>query len=261
LKSALKSLVRPWELPLREKRNQLLGARTANQNRRFQGQEVERLRHTSNARQLEARVLVVIPTYRRHDQLLRAVHSALAQNYEDLVVVVVDDGGGLPSTLPPDPRLRSVSLSRNTATAGLVRNVGIELASSEFICFLDDDNVWTPDHVATAVTALENDPTLDAVYTSVRRISPDGSEKDILCETFDRRKLMVTNYIDTNSIVVRRSAHRGFSVLPRKRNTIPGEDWEYIWQLSGRGRVAHVPHITVNYAVNPDSYFSDWDLK
>jgi glycosyltransferase involved in cell wall biosynthesis len=205
----------------------------------------------------QARVLVVIPTFKRPEGLLSALRSALGQTYVDLVVVVVDDGAGLPD-LPPDSRLVAVSLSRNSATLGLVRNVGMNLADSEYIAFLDDDNAWTPDHVATAVAALEADPTLAAVYTSVRRIRPDGSQLDILGEPFDRRKLRQRSFVDANSIVVRRASSQGFSVLPRSKNTHPKEDWEHTWRLSRRGRVEHVRKITVNYAINPDSFYTEW---
>lgn len=204
-----------------------------------------------------AQVLVVIPTFKRPAGLIRAVASALAQKSEDLLVIVVDDGGGLPE-LPDDSRLLAVSLRRNTATLGLVRNVGIDLADSEFIAFLDDDNVWTPEHLATALGALRCDPALAAVYTSVRRQWPDGSQLDILGEPFDRRKLRWKPFVDANSIVVRRAADRGFSVLPRTKFTHPKEDWEYVWRLSRRGRVAHVPEVTVLYTVNPDSYYTSW---
>ena len=218
---------------------------------------MRRLEQELGGTRLQARVLVVIPTFKRPAGLVRAVQSALAQTYQDLVVVVVDDGAGLPD-LPDDPRLLAVSLSRNSATLGLVRNVGMSLADSTFIAFLDDDNVWTADHVATAVAALESDPKLSAVYTSVQRICADGTELDVLGEPFDRRKLRYEPFVDANSIVVRREANRGFSVLPRNRNTLPKEDWEYVWRLSKRGLVAHVPKVTVRYAVNPDSYYTIW---
>ncbi len=74
---------------------------------------------------------------------------------------------------PITPRLRAVSLSRNTAVLGLVRNVGIRLTDSDFIAFLDDDNQWKPNHLHTAITALRGHyseavgPPFDAVYTAV----------------------------------------------------------------------------------------------
>ncbi len=243
--------------PIYETRNRLLGARGARLNRRFQLDEIHRLGALPGAGQLRARVVVVIPTFNRPEALAAAVHSALTQSFDDLAVVVVDDGGGLPE-LPQDPRLVPVSLRRNSGTVGLVRNVGISLADSEFIAYLDDDNLWTPDHVATAVAALDADSMLAAVYTSVRRLWPDGSQLDVLDEPFNRRKLRSGSFVDMNSLVVRRAANVGFSALPRNKNTHPEEDWEYLWRLSRRGRVAHVSKVTVLYAINPASYYTTW---
>ena len=255
-----KRILRPWRCLIYEARNQWLGRAATKENLDFQVAEIARLRASLNGPLPRGRVLVVVPTFDRPEGLVRSVHSALAQTMPDLVVAVVDDGAGLPE-LPADPRVISVSLSRNCATPGLVRNVGIELAHSDFIAFLDDDNVWTPDHLATALAALDADHGLAAVYTSVQRLRPDGSELDVLDTPFDPRKLRWDPYIDVNSIVVRRVSNRGFNVLPRTKSTLPKEDWEYVWQLSRRGRIEHVPTVTVRYAVNPDSYYTDWDRE
>ena len=255
--STYKRLLRPWRCLVYEGRNTVLGIGAIRRNRVFEDSEVERLRPSLTRGRSTPRVLVVIPTYRRPDGARRAVESALAQTFSDIAVIVVDDGAGLP-VLPADPRLAAVSLRRNTATLGLVRNVGIRLVDSEFVAFLDDDNVWTPDHVAAAVAALDADPGLAGVYTSVRRERSDGSQIDVLGAPFDARRLRWDPFIDANSIVVRRSHDRGFSVLPRTKSTLPKEDWEYVWRLSRRGRIEHVPAVTVRYAVNPQSYFTHW---
>jgi glycosyltransferase involved in cell wall biosynthesis len=252
-----KRMLRPWRCLVYEQRNRFVGRRSIKENQRFHARELTRLRAALTSGCPRARVIVVVPTYNRPDGVVRAVESALAQTFRNLAVVVVDDGAGLPE-LPTDPRLVAVSLSRNSATLGLVRNIGIDLSDSEFIAFLDDDNVWTPEHVATAVSALDADPGLSAVYTSVSRMRPDGTELDVLDSAFDRRRLRWDPYIDANSVVVRRSCNRGFSVLPRTKRTLPKEDWEYVWQLSRRGRIEHVPKVTVRYAINPDSFFTDW---
>src|SRR5258708_1238448 len=71
-----------------------------------------------------ADVVTVIATFRRPEGLVDAVRSALAQGVDDHLIVVVDDGGGLPD-LPVDPRVLALSLARNYGCLGMVRNVGI----------------------------------------------------------------------------------------------------------------------------------------
>jgi glycosyltransferase involved in cell wall biosynthesis len=148
-------------------------------------------------------------------------------------------------------------LSRNSAVAGLVRNVGIRLSSSEFIAFLDDDNTWTSDHLAVTIPVLEGG--IDMVYTAVRRRKPDGSEVDILSKPFDRRRLAdEMSFVDASSIVLRRSVSLPFSRIPRTRAMSPMEDWVFVWRVSRHARVKHLAEITVDYLMNPESFYTSW---
>jgi glycosyltransferase involved in cell wall biosynthesis len=203
-----------------------------------------------------ARIACIVPTFKRSKGLVSAVNSILRQTRQDFVIIIVDDGGGLPA-LPADPRIHAVSLSRNTKVLGLVRNVGARLTSSRYIAFLDDDNSWEPNHLDVAVAALEGDA--DLIYTSIRRRRPDGSDLDILSGDFDRRKFSDAScWVDANAIALKREAFKPFSRIPRTKKTFPKEDWEFVWRVSGNSKVVHIPTVTVNYLVNPESYFTAW---
>ncbi|GGM50860.1 hypothetical protein GCM10012275_22160 [Longimycelium tulufanense] len=203
-----------------------------------------------------AHVAVVIPTYRRPGPLRAAVESALAQTISDVAVVVVDDNGGEVGTLPADPRLTVVRLSRTRRSPGLSRNVGLRVSRSPYAAFLDDDNTWRPDHLERALAALADGAGL--VYTGVRRVRGDGTELDVLSQPFDRRALADDNFVDANSVVVRRGSGVRFSPWPRPRWVHPKEDWELVYRLSARLRVTHVPDVTVDYLAHDGSFFSDW---
>lgn len=241
--------------PLHEARNRAVLGHRVPALRRFEDAEVRRLTAVAGG-PVSADVVTVMPTYRRADLLVQAVRSALAQTVADHRVVVVDDGGGLPE-LPADPRLHAVSLSRNTAVLGLVRNVGIRLSRSRYIAFLDDDNEWLPDHLERAVAEL--DQGADLVYSDVERRDVDGRLVDVLSQPFDRGLFGdETPWVDANAIVVRRGPHVLFSRLPRTRSTLPKEDWEFVNRTARRGVVGHVAAPTVRYLVNAESYYTDW---
>jgi glycosyltransferase involved in cell wall biosynthesis len=254
--SPIKRAIRryPGQWPVLDARNKLVGALSILRNRRFERAESARLGVFPKP---GATVAVIIPTYRRPESLLRAVHSALDQTFTDVVLMIVDDGGGLP-TIPADPRITAVSLSRNTRTVGLVRNVGIRLSDSEFLAFLDDDNTWTPDHLATLVEVLRGTPELGGAYTSIDRIEPDGRVRDSLSMPFDRQLLRNTAFVDMNALMLRRAARVRFSDLPRTGDRPPAEDWELVWRLSRHASFRHVARTTVRYTLNPNSYFADW---
>jgi len=249
-------------LPLYELRNKVLLAHTVPGVRRFESSEVRRLRRTLPGGPPPL-VTTVIPTYRRADTLAAAVASALGQSVTDHHVLVVDDGGRQVPPLPDDPRLHVVSLRRNTAVLGVVRNVGIRLARSPFVAFLDDDNTWEPDHLAVTLEALQTEAPgsrrLDGVYTALRRVTPDGREMDVLSVPYDRRTARERAYLDANAFVGRRSRGLRFSRMRRDRGILPREDWATFYRYARRHRIAHVPVPTVRYLVNPNTYYTVWD--
>jgi hypothetical protein len=243
-----------------ELRNKMMLSRTAVPLRRIENAEVARLSAELSPLP-EARVATIIATYRRPELLLRAVDSALAQTISDHMVLVIDDGAGLPA-LPTDPRLRACSLSVNTAVAGVVRNVGIRLTRSTYVAFLDDDNEWEPDHLEVSLRALETgapDQWPGLVYTGLKRVFPDGRLLDEISTPFDRRLLAGKAYVDTSALVIRRMPGLHFSRLARQREVHPKEDWELVYRLSRRVTVVHVPVATVRYQISPDSSWSNWD--
>ncbi|WP_405731331.1 glycosyltransferase family 2 protein [Streptomyces sp. NBC_01537] len=252
----------PWELLKRafgwlvlfELRNKVLLAPSAVSLRRFETAEAARLAAVPIPAAL---VATVIATHRRPDALRAAVRSALAQTVRDQIVIVVDDGAGLPE-LPDDPRLFAVSLAHNTGVAGLVRNVGIRLTRSRYVAFLDDDNLWEPDHLEQALAVLEAPQGPDGVYTALRRVLPDGTERDILSVPFDRRRAAREAFLDTNAFVARRDRSLHFSRLRRTPEVLPREDWELVYRYSRAHDVRHVPHPTVRYLVNPASFYTTW---
>ena len=203
-----------------------------------------------------ASVATIIPTYRRPEKLVAAVESVLAQTVADLVVVVIDDGAGLPS-LPADERVFAYSLSRNCGVAGVVRNVAIRASASRYLAFLDDDNVWLPNHLEVALAAHARGAAL--TYSALDRVLPDGTLRDVLSVPFDRRRLRDEAISDTNTIVVRRLRSVRFSRVPLRHGEYPGEDWELIYRLSRRLRTEHIPVTTARYLVHDDSYFHTVD--
>jgi glycosyltransferase involved in cell wall biosynthesis len=221
-------------------------------------------RHESSAalaswgRRPVASVATIIPTYRRPEQVVEAVESALGQTMDDLVVVVIDDGAGLPR-LPDDERLFAYSLSRNCGVAGVVRNVGIRSSASRYLAFLDDDNLWRPDHLEVAMAAHARGAEL--TYSALDRVRPDGSLRDVLSVAFDRRRMREEGISDTNTIVVRRLNSVRFSRVPLRHGDFPLEDWELVYRLSRRLRTEHVPVSTARYLVHDESFFTDWEAS
>lgn len=128
-------------------------------------------------------VSVVIPTWNRAELVARAVSSVLRQTYENVEVVVVgdhctDDTEARVEALD-DPRIRFVNLAVRGAypddpklrwlVAGTIpTNEGFRLARGKWIAQLDDDEIWTPDHVEALLRPAQRSG-LELVWGRLRR--------------------------------------------------------------------------------------------
>jgi glycosyltransferase involved in cell wall biosynthesis len=124
------------------------------------------------------RVTVVIPCYNQGRFLSEAVESVLSQSYQELEVVVVDDGSTdktaevAHSYTRRDSRVRLVRQA-NRGLAG-ARNRGLEEARGVYIVFLDADDRLLPGAIEVGVRELESHPDCAFVSGICRKITADG---------------------------------------------------------------------------------------
>jgi glycosyltransferase involved in cell wall biosynthesis len=125
-------------------------------------------------------VSIVIPTKDRHELLLEAVATALAQTLEDIEVIVVDDGSAEPVQLAPDRRMRLIRHNQAQGNAA-ARNAGLAVARGRWLTCLDDDDRLLPNHLSTAFAALARTslPPPVASLSGVAVISVDGQVADV----------------------------------------------------------------------------------
>lgn len=97
---------------------------------------------------------VIIPTYNRN--LTAALLSLDAQTDKDFEVIIIDDCSNIPIE-PPKSRSLSIQILRNSENLGPAgsRNVGAKLSRGRFLAFLDDDDEWMPDKLASVRCAIE----------------------------------------------------------------------------------------------------------
>lgn len=97
------------------------------------------------------KISVVIPLYNKEKQIAHTLQSVFKQTFQDFEVVIVDDGStdGSVSEVEKfsDSRIRLIH--QKNAGVAAARNRGIEEAKGDLIAFLDADDEWKPEYLAT----------------------------------------------------------------------------------------------------------------
>lgn len=131
-------------------------------------------------------VSVITRTYAGRDKWLReAVASVMNQTYQNLELVVVEDGGSSHEEFIDELKTR-LSPGKSIVFSGQPKhgrsyngNAGLSLASGEYCVFLDDDDLFFPDHIETLVSEMLSAPECSGVYSLSWEVEtsaiPDGS--------------------------------------------------------------------------------------
>jgi glycosyltransferase involved in cell wall biosynthesis len=197
-------------------------------------------------------VSVVIPTRNRWYTLEnRALRAALTQRDVRLEVIVVDDGSQTPRpqiAALKDPRVRLIRTDGHSGVAA-ARNAGSADARAEWIAFLDDDDMWAPDKLASVLAALGN-AGADFGYSSVLILDRDlrpaevarGCPPEVLADA-----LRHGNHISApaSNLVVKASLLRRVGGFDEAFSTLPM--WDLCLRLARAGRAESVDEVLVGY--------------
>jgi len=199
---------------------------------------------------------VVIPTKNRSECVGNAVRSVLEQSYANLDVIVVDDGStdDTASVLEAitDPRVRR---HRNDVSLGEggARNVALDLASGDIMCFLDDDNTFDRHWLRSVVWLFETQADTAIAY-GARLVDDDrrhhhhvsGGMPHLEPNEWDDDIIAERCLVDVNVLAHRRADVRFQLHLPLFT------DWAYLLELSASSRPVRLPVVATRYTTDLD---------
>jgi glycosyltransferase involved in cell wall biosynthesis len=135
-------------------------------------------------------VSILLPTYKRARYLAEAIPSALAQTYSPIELIILDDASpdDTPEVVRPyesDSRVRYIRHPQNRGLPGNWR-AGLELAQGEFVCILEDDDLFHPTIIERLVEPLRADPQMRFAFCDHWVVRADGTRDPEATETFTR---------------------------------------------------------------------------
>jgi len=135
-------------------------------------------------RSLPVNVSVIIPTYNRGPFLGEAINSVLTQTYQNVEVIVVDDGSSDDTLDRLQPYGSRVSVViTNHGGAAHARNAGLKVAKGKYVAFLDSDDRYLPHKLELQVQILEKFPDVGLVYSEFSGFG-EGTTEEFHLKTY-----------------------------------------------------------------------------
>lgn len=200
-------------------------------------------------------ISVIIPTFNRPGLLKEALQSLLNQTYHNFEAIIVNDCGVAVDDIVNEFHEKKLIYLFHDKRKGVsaARNTGIQHAKGHYIAYLDDDDIYYPNHLETLEKALhsgeyqvacsdsqdiaktEENGQLIKQKLSIRELNPDpdailvGNKMPPICLMHQATCLKEVGFFD--------------ETLDRY------EDWDLLIRLSRKFKIVRVPKVTVEYTI------------
>ncbi len=196
---------------------------------------------------------VIVPTYDHGPTLRLSLASALAQTVEDIEIFVIGDGAPdvtqaiLAELTHRDERVRFFDHPKGPRHGEIYRHEALEHARGEIVCYLSDDDLWLPEHVAMLQELLDG---ADFAAAMAVHLTAEGELRswqpfDLAMSSFRRRMLAGKNFVPLSCGAHTLEAYRR---LPQGWSTTPaGVSTDlFMWQ-----KLLQLPEIRARSATRP----------
>jgi glycosyltransferase involved in cell wall biosynthesis len=202
-------------------------------------------------------VSVIVPAYNRGDVIQRALHSLLAQDFQQEYEVIVIDDGSTDDTVSKVvelqaeyPQIHLVEQQNQGASAA--RRAGILAAQANVIAFLDSDDVSETHHLSTLWNALHQHDSLVLAYALVSDLDgkliaeqsvPEVAEDGLLLDPLLALIKMGCFTYSMNFMTYRQHA---IDASAGREHILAANDYDLCLRLALKGPFIFVPRVTLN---------------
>lgn len=141
------------------------------------------------------KISVVVPVYNAEKYLVKCIDSVLKQTYNDWELILIDDGSTdgsadiIDNAAASDKRI--IAVHQENMGPGETRNHGIDIATGDFLAFLDSDDYLDQDYFSLLEKKAKNS---DLVFIDVLQVTPTGrvltKEPMSIYENWDKDRIL-----------------------------------------------------------------------
>ena len=202
---------------------------------------------------LRASVSVVIPVYNSGNTAIHAIESVLSQTTPCAEIIVIDDGSTDGSAELIKDRFRDRSelihiFSIENGGAAAARNFGISKSNSEWIAFLDSDDLWFSNKLEVQLNEIINDPAISLIgtLTTMRDFFTYSSRPRGRLVVIALRTLLFKNYFQTSTVILRHTVLRELGGFPSNQRYC--EEVDLFMRIAAKYKCVLINEVFVDYA-------------
>jgi glycosyltransferase involved in cell wall biosynthesis len=204
-------------------------------------------------------VSVIIHTYNNEKFIAETVESVLNQTYRDYEIIVVDDGSvdGTRDALKPYMQKIRYHYKENGGIAS-AKNAGIKLSQTEYVAFLDHDDLWVSDKLQLQMECFMENPQVGLVYAKYTSFR-DGKELRTKPEKgysgWIFKELLAKSFIQTSTVVVKMECLN--AVGPYDESFSLGDEYDMFLRISKKFQCGFIDKGLTRYRVHDTNASKD----
>ncbi len=205
-------------------------------------------------------VSILISTRNRPSFLRGCLESLLAQTFKDFEVIVVNDGGADVEEVVNDFTSLRTKYLTHERSLGLAagRNTAARHAAGKYVAYLDDDDIYYPNHIETLVNFLEVNPGFKVAYTDAYRAHQELEngqyrvfKRDLVYSyDFDYVRILRENFIPVLCVMHEASCLQQVGSFDESLHS--HEDWDLWIRMSRQFKFHHIKSITCEFRWRTD---------
>lgn len=199
-------------------------------------------------------VSVIITTYSRPSNLIRAINSVFSQNYPNIELIIVDDNGkGTPYQIETEKLIEKYKIKSNfkylihevNYNASVARNTGVRNAKGQYIALLDDDDEFLPNKISEQVKLLlKNSTEWGGTYCNTslyigngRKVYTTESKSGNLTEDI----LLLKAQFNTSTLLLRKEVYEDLNGFDE--SFYRHQDWEFMIRFFRKYKLLLTPDV------------------
>lgn len=201
-------------------------------------------------------VSIIIPTYKGSEVVSKCIDSVLKQVYKKIEIIVVDDNGkGSQEQIKTEQVMEKYNLVENVSyivhkknkNGSAARNTGFKYSKGEYLCFLDDDDLYMNNKVLNQVNKFQTlSDEYGIVYCSI--IETYSRFEEHTLKAYQEGNLLLPMLLwevrlCSSNIMIRRRVFKelnGFDESFRRH-----QDWELLVRVLDKYKCGAVPEVGV----------------